>query len=166
MDILVSTSNDSTSIVHNFSWQTHLAQTETSATGEKLKHTPLEKMFANINKPSNNDTLNNDKDNKKKLVLVACGAFSPPHIKHVEMLEIAKRWMSERYQYQVVLGLLSPSSGIVSCSSSLFSFLFQFVCNYLFIWFYSFHLHCYCYCYYYRSSYNSLSYLILYYITY
>ncbi len=123
MDILVSTSNDSTSIVHNFSWQTHLAQTEASATGEKLKHTPLEKMFANINKLSNNDTENT----KKKLVLVACGAFSPPHIKHVEMLEIAKRWMSERYQYQVVLGLLSPSSGIASSSSSPFSFLFQFV---------------------------------------
>lgn len=40
---------------------------------------------------------------RKPLILVSCGAYSPPHVKHVEMIQFAKNYL-EIMGYAVVLG--------------------------------------------------------------
>lgn len=57
--------------------------------------------------PKENYRKNMVKD-KKNVVLIACGAFSPLHVGHIEMMNIAKSYV-ESQGYNVCGGIISPS---------------------------------------------------------
>jgi len=61
---------------------------------------PLEKIRINLSKSD---------VTKEKVVLITTGAFNPIHRMHVEMLEIAKKYLTNRFNYDVLAGLISPS---------------------------------------------------------
>lgn len=46
--------------------------------------------------------------NKKNIVLLTCGGFSPLHIGHIEMMNIAKKYVESK-GYNVCGGIISPS---------------------------------------------------------
>jgi glycerol-3-phosphate cytidylyltransferase-like family protein len=64
-----------------------------------LLTTPVQKIIQNIKEIKNQN---------KVIVLLTTGAFSPIHIGHIDMLEIAKAKM-EKQGYSVVGGYISPS---------------------------------------------------------
>ena len=84
-NLLVSASGDGTLITHCFPLEEIVRPPDNELT-------PLIKMEKNM-----------FKSNKIPVVLIECGAFSPPHVKHVEMLEVAKKFL-ELNGYYVVEG--------------------------------------------------------------
>eukprot|EP01029_Cantina_marsupialis_P000570 TRINITY_DN10404_c0_g3_i1.p1 TRINITY_DN10404_c0_g3~~TRINITY_DN10404_c0_g3_i1.p1 ORF type:complete len:342 (-),score=67.31 TRINITY_DN10404_c0_g3_i1:149-1174(-) len=46
---------------------------------------------------------------RKPLVVVSTGAFSPIHLQHVRMFELSKMYLERRTEFEVVLGIISPS---------------------------------------------------------
>ncbi|XP_012401060.1 nicotinamide/nicotinic acid mononucleotide adenylyltransferase 1 isoform X1 [Sarcophilus harrisii] len=47
-------------------------------------------------------------DNRKEVVLLACGSFNPITIMHLRLFELAKDYMNETGQYNVIKGIISP----------------------------------------------------------
>ncbi|XP_049304427.1 nicotinamide/nicotinic acid mononucleotide adenylyltransferase 1 isoform X2 [Bactrocera dorsalis] len=43
-----------------------------------------------------------------RLILIACGTFSPPTLMHLRMFEIARNHLMERGAFQVIGGIMSP----------------------------------------------------------
>lgn len=69
--------------------------------GTVYPYTPLEKLIKN---------LKNIKDSKqKKAVLIATGSFNPVHKMHINMFEIAKKYLENEHNYKVIAGFVSPS---------------------------------------------------------
>lgn len=57
-------------------------------------------MFAKFCAPPHSDLPN--------VVLLACGAFSPPTIMHMRMMEMAREYLQSKLNVHIALGLFSP----------------------------------------------------------
>jgi len=62
---------------------------------------PLDKFLKNLEKSKN--------DVRRKVVLIATGAFCPLHTMHVRMLELAKEYLETEHHMNILAGFLSPS---------------------------------------------------------
>lgn len=62
--------------------------------------TPVQKLISNLYSEPNN---------KKKVVLITTGSFSPIHNIHIDILESAKTFLENNTEFSVIAGFISPS---------------------------------------------------------
>ncbi|CAG8469995.1 38148_t:CDS:1 [Gigaspora margarita] len=61
---------------------------------------PINKLIVNLQNDSQNP----------QVILLTCGNYYPIHEFHIEIFEIAKKYLEEKNNYKIVLGYISPSS--------------------------------------------------------
>eukprot|EP01080_Neovahlkampfia_damariscottae_P007927 gene7927-12395_t len=91
-DLLVSCSSDATSLICDFS--------------EAIKQEHI-KVDYKIQTPI--DKLSKCSNHRRNVVLVLTGAFSPIHKMHLKILENSKKFIEEKYNFNVIGGYFSPA---------------------------------------------------------